>query len=375
MKPVRKSNYDYTFIVWVGLTVGLGLLLLASASSVVSWQKFGTSYYYLQRQFFYGFLPGALLFFLFSRFDYHRLVKWSLLALALSLVALIAVLIPGVGIGIGGASRWLNLGLFSFQPSEFTKLTFLIYLVYWLDQKGYNEIRTLRGGVIPFLVWLGAVMLLLILQPDMGTMIVITLSAVLVYFLAGARFSTILSFMFGGSLLTYLLIKIAPYRVDRLTAFFNPEVDPQGIGYHIKQALLAVGSGGFWGLGLGHSRQKYQYLPEVTGDSIFAIIAEELGFLLTTLLLLLLSGLIWQGIKIANRAPDNLGRLLGLGIMSWLGLQIFVNIAAMLNLLPLTGIPLPFVSHGGSALAASLGGLGIVANISSQSRKVEARRL
>ena len=374
MKARRQSNYDFTFIAWVALVVGLGLLLLASASAVVSFQKFGTSYYYLQRQFLYGLIPGAVLFYLFSRLDYHLVVKWSLLALGVCLVALIAVLIPSVGVSSGGASRWLDLGLFSFQPSEFVKLTFLVYLVYWLDQKGYDAIRSWRNGIIPFLVWLTVVMVLLILQPDMGTMIVIALSAVLVYFLAGARFSTILYFMFGGAGLMYLLIKIAPYRLERLTAFFNPEIEPQGIGYHINQALLAVGSGGFLGVGLGHSRQKYQYLPEVTGDSIFAVIAEELGFVLTTLLLLFLAGLIWRGIKISNRAPDNLGRLLGLGIMGWLGLQIFVNIAAMLNLLPLTGIPLPFISHGGSALAASLGALGIVANISAQARRVEGRR-
>ncbi|MFH1866759.1 MAG: putative lipid II flippase FtsW [Patescibacteria group bacterium] len=369
-----QQKIDYLFIGLAILIVGLGILLLSSASSVVSFQKFGSSYYYVHRQLIYGLLPGLMIFFVLSRFDYHRLVKWSVPALLVTLLALVAVLIPQLGVGYGGASRWLDLKLFSFQPSEITKLTFLIYLVYWFEQKGFDEIRTWKGGIMPFIILLSIVMVLLMLQPDMGTMIVIAVSAVIIYFLAGARWSTIIGFILAGSGLMYLLVKIAPYRLNRLTVFLNPEYDSQGIGYHINQALLAVGSGGFWGLGLGHSRQKYQYLPEVTGDSIFAVIAEELGFLLTSILIVLFAALIWRGIKIAVRAPDTLGRLLGLSIMVWLGLQFFVNIAAMLNLLPLTGIPLPFISHGGTALAMALGGLGIMVNISRQARAVETRR-
>ncbi|MFA4936717.1 MAG: putative lipid II flippase FtsW [Patescibacteria group bacterium] len=374
LKLKQTSSVDYIFIILSFVIVGLGLLLLSSASSVVSFQKFGFSYYYVQRQLLYGLLPGIILFLILSKIDYHRIVKYALPVFIASIITLIAVLIPQVGSGFGGASRWLDLGWFSFQPSEIAKLSLLIYLAYWFDIKGIEEIRTWKQGTLPFIIIIGTVSVLLIMQPDMGTMMVIILSAMILYFLAGARLFNIITLMFAGSGLLYFLIKIAPYRLSRLTVFLNPESDPQGIGYHINQALLAVGSGGFWGLGLGHSRQKYQYLPEVTGDSIFAVVAEELGFLLTTVLIILLASLILRGFRIAKQAPDNLGKLLTSGIMVWLGLQTFINIAAMLNLLPLTGIPLPFISHGGSAMVVGLAALGIIVNISSQARVVETRR-
>ncbi|MFH1112127.1 MAG: putative lipid II flippase FtsW [Patescibacteria group bacterium] len=373
-KAKRTPAVDYIFISLSLVIVGIGLLLLSSASSVVSFQKFGSSYYYVQRQLIYGLLPGIFFFILLSKIDYHRLVKYALPLFIVSIGALVAVLIPGVGSGFGGASRWLDIGIFSFQPSEIVKLSLILYLAYWFDKKGVEEIRTWKHGTIPFVILLSIVSGLLIMQPDMGTMMVIAVTVFVLYFLAGARLLNIFSLMLAGSGLLYFLIKIAPYRLSRLTVFFNPGFDPQGIGYHINQALLAVGSGGFWGLGLGHSRQKYQYLPEVTGDSIFAVVAEELGFLLTAVLIILLVALILRGLKMAKQAPDNLGRLLASGIMIWLGLQIFINIAAMLNLIPLTGIPLPFISHGGTALVVALASLGIIVNISSQARVVETRR-
>ncbi len=374
MKFKQNSLVDYVFIILVFMIVGIGLLLLSSASSVVSFQKFGSSYYYIKHQLLFGLLPGICFFIILSKIDYHQVVKYVMPVLAAIVVALIAVLVPGVGSEFGGASRWLDIGFFSFQPSEIAKLVLIMYLAYWFDKKGLEEIRTWKRGTLPFVVLVGIISALLIKQPDMGTMVVIILSALVLYFLAGARIFNITILLLGGSGLLYLLIKIASYRLSRLTVFLNPELEPQGIGYHINQALLAVGSGGFWGLGLGHSRQKYQYLPEVTGDSIFAVVAEELGFLLTTILIVLLVSLILRGFRIAKQAPDNLGRLLASGIMVWLGIQILVNIAAMLNLLPLTGIPLPFISHGGSALATALAGLGIIVNISSQARLAETRR-
>jgi len=208
----------------------------------------------------------------------------------------------------------------------------------------------------------------------MGTLMVIVLGGYILYFAAGAKIYNLLGLALAGVGAIFALIKIAPYRLNRLTVFLNPEADPVGIGWHINQALLAVGSGGFWGVGLGHSRQKYQYLPEVAGDSIFPVVAEELGFLLTSLLVILLVTIIMRGIRIAKQSPDNLGRLIAIGIVGWLGLQIFVNIGAMLNLLPLTGIPLPLISHGGTAMAVTLAALGILVNVSGQTRKVEARR-
>ena len=192
-----------------------------------------------------------------------------------------------------------------------------------------------------------------------------------VYFVAGAPWKH-LGWMAGGGLaLFFILIKIAPYRAQRLTTFLNPELDPQGIGYHINQALLAIGSGGFFGLGLGHSRQKFNYLPEAAGDSIFAIIAEEMGFIFSVGLVLLFFALAYQGIKIARGAPDAFGKLLSVGIITWIMFQAFVNIMAMLGLLPLTGITLPFISYGSTSLVTSLAAMGLLINISRQTRKVK----
>ena len=206
------------------------------------------------------------------------------------------------------------------------------------------------------------------LQPDMGTMIIISVTALAVYFVAGAPFKHLLWLILGASGLFLILIKIAPYRAARLTVFLNPAIDPQGIGYHINQALLAIGSGGIFGLGLGHSRQKYLYLPEVTGDSIFAVIAEELGLVFALVLIALFLVLMYRGLKIAKAAPDMLGKLVASGIIAWISLQAFINIAAMVTLIPLTGIPLPFISYGSSALASSIIAIGVLTNISKQTK-------
>ncbi len=369
-----KHKVDSVFVWLVWVIAVIGLLMLSSASSVVSLQEHGYAYHYLTRQLLFGVIPGLVAFIVLSRVDYHITSKYAAIFLGISVLMLIAVLIPGVGVELGGASRWLHFGPISIQPSEFFKLFFILYLAYWFDKKGWENIRSLKNGVLPFLTFLSLAVVLLILQPDMGTMMVVIMSSAILYFAAGARISVLLSFIVAGFAGIMVLIKIAPYRLQRFTVFLNPDSDPLNIGWHINQALLAVGSGGFWGVGLGHSRQKYQYLPEVAGDSIFPIVAEELGFLLTAALVILMATLILRGIKISKTAPDNLGRLIAIGIMSWLGLQIFVNIAAMLNLLPLTGIPLPLVSHGGTAMAVNLAALGIVVNISGQTRKTEERR-
>ena len=212
--------------------------------------------------------------------------------------------------------------------------------------------------------------ILLILQPDLGTMTIIILVSLTVYFVGGANFLHLIGVGLGSLLALFVLVKIAPYRTARFMTFLHPELDPQGIGYHINQAFLAIGSGGFWGRGFGMSRQKFQYLPEVAGDSIFAIIAEELGFLGCAALIFGYLFLVYRGFKIAQNAPDNFAKLLVIGIMAWIIIQSFVNIGAMVGLLPLTGVPLPFISYGGTALAVLLAGCGIVINISRQTREV-----
>lgn len=375
MKNLKQSSRrDVMLIVLVWLAVATGLMILASASSVVSFQKFGWSYYYLQRQILAGVIPGLLLFIVCSLVDYKKILHCSKWAFFLNILALIGVLIPGLGVSAGGASRWLNLYFISFQPSELIKLTFLLYLACWLTSKTQEEIRSWSKGLLPFVIHITVVVGLLLLQPDMGTAMVVLVVAVALYFAAGAKWSSLAALVLAGTTALYFLIKIAPYRLNRLTAFLNPEFDPQGIGYHINQALLAVGSGGWLGLGLGHSRQKYQYLPEVTGDSIFAIAAEELGFIMISLVILLLVAIVWRCFKQVKVAADLSAGLVCYGVGVWIGIQIFVNIGAMLGLLPLTGVPLPFVSHGGTALTSLLASLGIVVNISSSSRQTENRR-
>jgi len=365
-----RGNYsaikpDYIFLGLSLTLVVLGLIFLASASSVLGWQKFQDSYYFLKHQIFYGLLPGLVFFSFFCFWPYQKLKNFALPALIFCFAALAAVFIPGLGFKFGGASRWLHFGSFIVQPSEFVKLAFLIYLAAWLESKG-ELIKDFKAGFLPFTVTIGALLGLIVLQPDIGTATVIAASAMAAFFVAGARWRHLASLAVLGSGLFWLLIKIAPYRAARLMVFLRPELQPQGIGYHINQALLAVGSGGWFGLGLGYSRQKYQYLPEVTGDSIFAVIAEEIGFIFTTLFILIIAAWFVRAFKIVRFAPDDFGRILGTGIIVWLAWQMCVNIASMLGLLPLTGVPLPFVSAGGTALVTALSATGILVNMSRQ---------
>lgn len=366
---IRYHKPDYVFIITIAIIIILGLIILSSAGAVMAYQKFGDSNYYLKRQFFYGILIGLALLIITSRIDYHQWRRFAFPLLLLTILLLISVFIPGLGFGYGGAKRWLNFGGFFIQPTEICKLTFLLYLATWLEKRGRKGISDFSYGFLPFIIILGIITLLIMLQPDLGTMTVIGIISVVTYFVAGANIVHLSLFGLGGIILFAILVKIAPYRVARFTVFLNPTLDPQGIGYHINQALLAIGSGGLLGLGLGHSRQKYNYLPEVTGDSIFAILAEELGFIVSVGLIILFLILLVRGFKIARAAPDIFGKLVATGITVWFTFQAFINIAAMVGVLPLTGIPLPFVSYGSSAIAISLAAVGIMINISRQTKE------
>ncbi|MEK7648324.1 MAG: putative lipid II flippase FtsW [Patescibacteria group bacterium] len=359
---------DYLFISYFFGILFLGLVMLSSASSVVSFQKFGSGFYYISHQILFGALPGLVLFFLASRIDYHIWKRAAFLLILVSIVLLVLVFVPGLSFSYGGATRWVHLGPILFQPSEAVKLTFLLYLATWLSSKGEKNIKDFSYGFMPFMALLGCIALLIILEPDIGTMAVIVAIAFSMYFIAGAHLGHIVLAASGAGILFFILINTASYRLQRFMTFLHPELDPQGIGYHINQALLAIGSGGLLGRGFGHSRQKYAYLPEATGDSIFAIIAEELGFILSAAIVILFTLFALQGYRIASEAPDDFGRYLCVGIMSWVVFQTFINIAAMLSLLPLTGIPLPFVSYGGSSLLVLMTAMGIVVNVSRQSK-------
>ncbi|MBW6440802.1 putative lipid II flippase FtsW [Patescibacteria group bacterium] len=366
---MKLKNIDKSlFITVIALSV-FGLIIISSASVVMSYNKFGyNNHYYLLHQFLYGFLPGIILLYLIQKIDYKILKNYAPLFLVATLILSLIVFIPGVGYGLKGANRWIDIAGISLQPSEFIKLTFVIYLAAWLENNKKDK-EKFSKLLIPFIIITSVIALPLILQPDVGTLSIIILTAVIMYFMSGARISHILIIVSGGIMGLLFLIKVAPYRMNRFIVFLHPELDPLGIGYQINQALLAIGSGGFLGLGFGRSRQKFNYLPEPIGDSIFAVTGEELGFVGLFILLTLFLIFALKGYKIASKAPDDFGKLVAIGITSWIIFQAFVNIAAIISLIPLTGIPLPFISYGGSALITSLVGCGILLSISRQTTK------
>lgn len=364
---------DYNFIIIAFAVIIFGLIMISSAGAALSYKQFNDGYYFVKHQIAFGLIPGLLLFYLLAKIDYKIWKKYAFPILIFSILLLLLVFIPGIGTSHGtNAKSWVMFGGFSFQPSEFVKLTFLIYLSSWLEKRN-DKIKDFTYGLLPFLILLGITLLLIL--PDVGTMVIILTSAFVVFFIAGA---SIIHLIFTSGLcgaIIFLLIKMEPYRMARFMTFLHPELDPQGIGYHINQALLAIGSGGLLGKGFGHSRQKFLYLPEPVGDSIFAIIAEEMGFLITAGLVMAFSFLIYKGFKIAKKAPDKFGKFLASGIMAWIIIQVFLNVSGMIGLLPMTGVPLPLISYGGSALMTAMAGLGIMVNISRQGMETARNRV
>jgi len=363
MRENIQRKPDYSLLATVFALVIFGLVVLASASVVVSRNKFDQNYYYFFHQLIYGALVGFIFLAVAQKINYRFWKKYALLLFIAGLGLLFLTLASNFGEAYNKASRWITIGGFSFQPAEIFKLVFILYLAAWLEKRE-KEINNFSTGLVPFLAILALVGILLIKQPDIGTLGAIIAIAMAIYFAAGVKISYLLVIISGGIAVFWGLIKMAPYRINRLTVFLHPEVDPHGIGYQINQALLALGSGGILGLGLGHSRQKYNYLPEPIGDSIFAIIGEEVGFVGLLILLALFIIFAWRGFKIAQEAPDSFGKLTAVGITSWITFQALMNIMAITSLIPLTGIPLPFISYGGTALATSLLGVGILLNIS-----------
>jgi cell division protein FtsW len=280
-----------------------------------------------------------------------------------SLLLLSLVFIPGLAAGHGSARSWIIVFGQSLQPAEFVKLSFLIYLAAWMEAR-YKMMRTLSQGLIPFGIILAIVSILMFLQPDLGTWSIIALSSMLVYFVGGANKKHIIFILIIGVLAVYSLVTYTDYEKDRFACLKDPSFDTQKECYQINQSLIAVGSGGMWGQGLTESRQKYSYLPEVSGDAIFPIISEEIGFIFSSFLILLYVYIFYRGWLIALKAKDIFGRLLAVGIVGWIFFQTFLNIGGMLNLIPMTGVPLPFISAGGSAMLAGLIAVGILVNIS-----------
>lgn len=350
-------------LVWIILVMlAFGLVMLSSAGIVDGQKKFGSPYYYVKHQFLFGILPGLALAYLLSKIDFRLWRKVALPILFGALGLMILVFVPGFGLALKGARSWIHVGGYTFQPAEFLKLALVIYLAAWFGGRD-DRTKNWTYGLVPFFAVLGFIALLLMRQPDVGTLGIVIAIALGIYFVAGIAWKDLAILIAAGALLLAGLIWAAPYRIDRIKAFLDPSIDPRGISYQVNQSLIAIGSGGLFGVGFGHSTQKFGFLPETVGDSIFAIIVEELGYVggLFTIGLFLALSYLLSGI--ARQSGDRFAALYVMGVNTWIVSQAFVNIAAVSGIGPLTGLPLPFISYGGTALIALLASLGIVLNI------------
>lgn len=360
---MQRRSFDRIFLIIAMALLGVGLFILGSASMGLSTRQFGHPYYYFLHQIFIGVIPGLLLLWATSHISYHQWKRFALPLLLCAIVLMFLVLVPSIGFLHGGARRWLSFGPLSFQPSEFLKFAFIVYLATWLEVRS-KEISSFTAGLLPFLIMSSFIASFLVLQPDIGTLGVLMVTVLALFAVSGGTLRQLGLMILLGLIIVGVLVVAQPYRMARITTFLDPANDPQGIGYQSRQALIAIGSGGLWGRGFALSRQKFSYLPEPIGDSIFAIAAEELGFIGSIAIIALYVIFYLRGIAITRAAPDTFGKLLGVGLLLLMMFQVFINIAAISGLGPLTGIPLSFISYGGSALALTLAEIGVLLNIS-----------
>ncbi len=318
-------------------------------------------------QLFYGLFLGSLACLFFARVNYRVWKKYSFVFFIGSVLLTLLVFVPGVGIEHGGAKRWIDLGFITFQPAEFLKIAFVIYFAAWLSGIK-NKVSTFSWGLLPFIIFSGILGLILLAQPDTDTFAVIIFAALAMYIAAGAKWRHVLAVLLAGIAVLAVLALTRPYIKQRIDVLIHPGANNQTSGYQLTQSLIAVGSGQVWGRGFGQSIQKFNYLPEPIGDSVFAVAAEEFGFVGAFILIALFVLFGLEGLKIASKSSDNFGRLMALGIVILIISQAFINIGGMIGILPLTGIPLPFVSHGGTALLIALVEVGLVMSISRSSK-------
>lgn len=364
-RAAEIGRADRTLLTVVGILLLIGLEMVYSSSFGYALSAYDDAAYLAVRQALWAVVGFSLLLF-FSKVDYKLWKEMSKVLMGISVLALIAVHLPLIGVSSYGATRWLRLGpLPPIQPSEFIKLPVIIYIAAWLTGRG-DKLRDFSAGLAPFIVLMGLVGGLIMLQPDMGTTMIILLTAMAMFFIAGASMRHLLILLAIVAVAAVFLIIGAEYRSGRFESFLDPWKDPTGKGFHIIQSLVAFGSGGLWGVGLGASRQKFFYVPGSHTDAIFAILGEELGFIGVVVVMALFAVLIYRGFRLSFRAPDQFGVLLASGITFWLTFQVLINIGGITKSIPFTGIPLPFLSYGGSALAVNLAAIGILLNISKQ---------
>jgi len=344
------------------LLAAIGVAMSYSASAVVAARSFDDPFHFLKRQAVW-FAAGFALLFMVQRFDYRNYARHTKIMLLVSLVLLVLVLIPGIGHSVKGSTRWLGGGTLAFQPSEFVKIFVVIYLAKVFSSEPEGRGNQVVQLLVPVLV-VALIFILAMMQPDFGTAIDILLVAVFVLFVSGFPFFYIAALFVVSIPMFYLLVYQVGYRKDRMLAFLDPWRDPYGTGYHVIQSIAAFRRGGFFGVGLGYGTQKIKRLPEPHTVFVFSVIAEEAGLLGTVLVLGLFCALFYKGMRIAQGAPDEFGRLLAMGLTLLVVLQAFLNFGVVTGSLPTTGIPLPFISYGGSSLLSSLAAMGILLNIS-----------
>jgi cell division protein FtsW len=358
----RKLRPDTWLFGVVILLLSAGVVMVYSASAIVAGERFGDPYLFLKRQFVWALL-GAGVLLLALRFDYRRLERWHLWVLAGAALLLVLVLVPPLAQPINGTRRWLRLGPVSFQPAELAKLALVVFLAAFLARRR-DEIRDFRRGVLPPLGVAAGLVALILAQPDLGTCLTLLVVTFAMLFLAGSRVQHLVLLALPALPLLALAVWLAPYRLQRMIAFWDPWSDPRGSGFQIIQSWLALGSGGVLGRGIGESRQKLFYLPESHTDFIFAIIGEELGLIGALAVVALFMVLVWRGLRAGLRAPEPFGAYLALGITLLIATQTLINLAVVTGSLPTKGLPLPYISFGGSALLVTMFGTGVLLNVS-----------
>jgi cell division protein FtsW len=364
---MQKKAIDKFFLTTTVILIIVGFFIFLSASLGILAKNETKFYGVLFNQLALGLGLGLIGLYISSRINYKFWRKYSFWIFLSSIILTLLVFIPGLGFSHGGAKRWIEIGSFSFQPVEFLKFGFIIYFAAWLSSartKSQNFNQSFKWSILPFLILLSAIALILFKQPDTKSFILILITGLAMIFISGVPWKYIIGVILAAVLGFMLLVYMKPYLLDRVETFLNPSRDPQGSSYQLQQSLIAIGSGGLFGRGFGQSVQKFSYLPEPQGDSVFAVLGEEFGFVGGVILIVLFSVFALRGIRIGSEAPDLFSRLLSTGIVIMLIAQAFMNIASITGLFPLTGVPLPFVSHGGTALMIDLVAVGIVFNIS-----------
>jgi len=356
VRNIRINLFTTTVIL-----ICIGIVMIYSSSSIYAWERYEDSFFFLKRHMVF-LVIGAFLTFLVMSVDYRRFRRFAKPFLLLSLLLLVLVLIPGIGREVSGARRWFRFKFISFQPSELANMAIIVYIADFVTRKG-NVIKEFLRGFLPPVVILGLAALLILMQPDLGTTLAIGIVVFIMLFVSGVGITYLFSTILAGLPLLYLLIFSVPYRKMRILAFLNPWLDSKGTGFQIIQSQLALGSGGIFGVGLGHSRQKLFYLPAAHTDFIFSIIGEELGLLGTLGVIILFIFFIRQGLRIIKNAPDKFGYFLSLGLVLMISLKVIINIGVSCGLLPTKGLPLPFISYGGSSLLFDMASVGILINI------------